>query len=346
MRTLLRDLGTLKGVHGGYVVRRGEVLASSFPDDRNDALSASLEVVTKIGEGLAKLDSSFEEVRIEFGQQSLMVMPVDDGFTLGLLTGADVDLALLRAVMQSSVRQLRRMAELPPRPVTEPVLPPLPPLAEPAAAPAETPAAPASSAATAASAAPAGKATTPPAAAAKPAEPAKPAAQAAPPAAAAPAASEPAPAKPAAQPTPSPQAAKPAVQPAPPKQAVPPKPSPAEQAQKLREAKAAQHAAQQGKGRDGRPEQKKPAPAPEPARAPSRDDWDAETVLPKIRDLLTEAIGPVARVTFKRGVAKWTDGHAPTLGNLPALAKILAADLGSEAEKKKFVDAVERLRQG
>lgn len=67
-------------------------------------------------------------------------------------------------------------------------------------------------------------------------------------------------------------------------------------------------------------------------------------MLPQVLALLTEYIGPVARVSFKRGVAKWRESGTPTVGTLGELAKILASDLSSDAEKKAFIEAVERLR--
>lgn len=67
-------------------------------------------------------------------------------------------------------------------------------------------------------------------------------------------------------------------------------------------------------------------------------------MLPQVLALLTEYIGPVARVSFKRGVARWRETSTPTVGTLGELAKILAADLSTDAEKKAFLDAVERLR--
>jgi hypothetical protein len=89
--------------------------------------------------------------------------------------------------------------------------------------------------------------------------------------------------------------------------------------------------------------QAKAAPKAEPP-APKAADKDAEPILPQVLALLTEYIGPVARVTFKRGVTRWRETGTPTVGTLGELAKILAADLSSDSEKKAFMDAVERLR--
>jgi hypothetical protein len=60
--------------------------------------------------------------------------------------------------------------------------------------------------------------------------------------------------------------------------------------------------------------------------------------------MMNEYIGTVARVSFKRGVTKWRETGTPTIGTLGELAKILAADLSTDSEKKAFLDAVERLR--
>lgn len=284
MRTLLRDLGTVAGVQSACIVRGGEVLASSFPESEAVAQAASLGFVRGIGDGLELVDRGFEEMLLDFGSRSLIVAPVDKDFVLAMLAAPDANLPLLRVVMGSSVRQLRRMHDIaeknPPVEAKKP---------EPAPAPA------------------------PAAAAAPPPPPQK-----------------------AATPPPPPQGAKPQPtgRPQPPPKAPPPPPP-------IKGQQPARPAAQAAPP----PPPPKPQPKPEPApAAPKVADKDAEPVLPQVLALLTEYIGPVARVSFKRGVARWRETSTPTVGTLGELAKILAADLSTDAEKKAFLDAVERLR--
>lgn len=302
MRTILRDLESVGGVRCGYVVRNGEILASTFPADKAAALAASQELARGVAEGLALIDRDWEELLVDLGDVNLMVLPVEEGFTLALLAANDTNPTLLRVVMQSSVRQIRTMLSLPP---------PVPtPLEQPIAPPPE-----------------------PPKAAARPA----PAPEQKPQPAARPAPPPPRPAAP--EQKPAPAAAKPAAPaPQPPKQAPPP-PKPAAPAQRP--------APPQPKPAQAAPPPPKPAAEPKPAApaAKGRDAEDAEPLLPKILELLTGSIGPVARVTFKRGVSRWKESNAPTVGNLPSLVDILAADLSSDEEKRWFVDEVERLRR-
>lgn len=256
MRTILRDLETLSGVRCGTIVRDGDVLASTFSEDQAETEAVSIHLVGRLSDGLGKAGLGYEEVVIEFAEASLIVIPIDRKFSLSVVVERDAKLPLLRVVMQSAMRQIRRMAELPPPEPTPVAQPPKP-------------------------------------------EPAKPA-----------------------------QAAKSAPQPEPPKQAP---------------AQAARGA------RPEPPKQAAPPPKPEPpkpaAEAPKpKADRDAEPVLPKILELLTDSIGPIARVTFKQGVARWKKNHPPTVNNLGELAKILAADLQTEDDRRKFTKAVERLR--
>ena len=292
MRTLLRDLGTVSGVEAACIVRGGEVMASSFPDGDAVAQAASLGFVRGISDGLELVDRGFEELLIDFGGKSLMVAPVEKDFVLAMLAASDANLPLLRVVMGSSVRQLRRMHNVAEKPEPAPVQAPVPPKPEPA--PAAKAAAPA-----------------PPAAPIKPQAPAPPPPQAAKP-----------------QPTgrPQPQQGKNAPPPPPVKGQVP-RPAQPAQAPPQAQAKAA-------------PAKSEPAP---PAAAKTADK-DAEPILPQVLALLTEYIGPVARVTFKRGVTRWRETGTPTVGTLGELAKILATDLSSDSEKKAFMDAVDRLR--
>jgi len=303
MRTILRDLESVGGVRCGYVVRNGEILASTFPADKAAALAASQEIARGVAEGLALIDREWEEVLVDLGDLALMVLPVEEGFTLALLAGTDTNPTLLRVVMQSSVRQIRTMLSLPPpvpTPIEQPVAapPPEPPkaAARPAPAPEQRPQPAAKPAA--------------PAPPPRPAQEQKPAV--------------------AAKPVPPPQKAAP----------VPPRP-----AVEQKPAAAPQKAATPPKPAAAAPVPPKPAEAkPAAPAAKGKDAEDAEPLLPKILELLTGSIGPVARVTFKRGVSRWKESNPPTVGNLPSLVEILAADLSSDEEKRWFSNEVDRLR--
>ncbi len=109
MRTVLRDLESVSGVRCGCIVRDGEVLASTFIGDSAATLAASRELVGAIAEGLELLGRELDEVLLDLGEASVVVVPVEEGFTLTLLAGAETNLDLLRVVMQSSVRQIRMM---------------------------------------------------------------------------------------------------------------------------------------------------------------------------------------------------------------------------------------------
>jgi predicted regulator of Ras-like GTPase activity (Roadblock/LC7/MglB family) len=279
VRTLLRDIGTVSGVQCACIVRGGEVLASSFPENEAVAQAASLGFVRGIGDGLELVDRGFDELLVDFGSRSLIVAPVQKDFVLAMLAAADANLPLLRVVMGSSVRQLRRMHDIAEKVEAQPVVEAKKPEAKPDEA-----------------------------AAAPPPKPAT------------------------APPAPPPQAAKPQPtgRPQPPPKAPPP-PPPIKGQQPARPTTQAA------------PPPPPPKPAPAPAAAKVADK-DAEPILPQVLALLTEYIGPVARVSFKRGVARWRETSTPTVGTLGELAKILAADLSTDAEKRAFLDAVERLR--
>ena len=257
MRTILRDLGTLNGVSSGYVIRDGDVVATTFGDDEKSTVQSTASMIAGVGKALASAERALDEVSVEFEKATLTVLAVDDGLLLGKLSEGKVDTVLLRAAMHSAARQIRTMLELPPPPAPEPTPAPKP--------------------------APAAKAKEDP--------------------------------KPKAQPEPAKEA--PAKAKAEPKAKQQAKPAP-KAAAKPEAAKSA-----------------KPAPSPE--------DADADPLLPRVLDLLTDAIGPVARVTFKQGVAQWREGNKATVGNLPKLAEILAEDLSNEKEKRTFIDAVSRL---
>jgi len=321
VRTLLRDLGTVSGVQCACIVRGGQVLATSFPDNDAVAQAASLGFVRGISDGLELVDRGFEELLVDFGGRSLMVTPIAKDFVLAMLAAPNANTQLLRVVMGSSARQLRRMHDIAEKP-------------EPAPAPA---------AAKPESAAPAGQQQAPrpaPGAPPPPQQGAKPQAAAPPP-----------PPQQQAKPAPT---GRPAPPPPPPQRPAPPPPPPIKGQQPAKPGQQpAQAPPQQAKPQQPgqQPQQPQaaakteaPAAAAQTPAAAKAADKDAEPVLPQVLALLTEYIGPVARVSFKRGVTRWRETSTPTVGTLGELAKILAADLSSDSEKKAFLDAVERLR--
>ena len=300
MRTLLRDLGTVSGVQCACIVRGGEVLASSFPETEAVAQAASLGFVRGINDGLELVDRGLEEFSINFSGRSLMVAPIAKDFTLAMLAAPDANTQLLRVVMGSSVRQLRRMHDIAEKPgaVVQPKAPPPRP-----AAPEPVAAAPRPQ--------PTGRPQPPP---------------------------------PPSRPQPPPPPSRPA--PPPPNRPAPPPPLKGQQPAGRPSAPPPPPPPQAPQARPPEVKPATPTPAPPTAAAAKVADKDAEPVLPQVLALLTEYIGPVARVSFKRGVTKWRETGTPTIGTLGELAKILAADLSSDAEKKAFLDAVERLRKG
>jgi|GEM_PF-2049530 len=339
MRTILRDLGSVSGVRCGYVVRNGELLASTFTAEQAAALAACQDLARGVAEGLALVDRDWEEVLVDLGEASLMVLSIEEGFTLATLAAADANVDLLRVVMQSSVRQIRTMLALPP-PVPTPVAsvqPSAPPQPAAAAKPESVP----SGARPAAS--PQQPAPTRPAAAPQQQAAARPAPQQ--PAAARPgtAPQQPTAARPGAAPPQQPAAARPAA----PTQKTPIEQKPAAASRPASGQKPS--SAPQKPAVAAQPAAAAKAAAEKPASAPpaqsGRASEDASPLLPKILELLTGSIGPVARVTFKRGVSRWKESHTPTVGNLPSLVEILAADLSSDEERRWFVEEVERLRR-
>lgn len=332
VRTLLRDLGTVSGVQCACIVRAGQVLASSFQESDAVAQAASLGFVRGITDGLELVDRGFEELQIDFGARSLMVAPIDKDFVLAMLAAPDANTQLLRVVMGSSVRQLRRMHDIAEKAEPAPAAPAKPAPAATAAAAAPAPKAPAG-------AAPAPPPPPKPQAAAPVPPPPKPQPAGAPPP------QQAAKAAPTGRPQPPQPQGRPVAPPPPPIKGQQPPAQPARPAQAQNAPAAAQKPAA------GKPAEPAPAPAPAAASAAAKAadkaaDKDAEPILPQVLALLTEYIGPVARVSFKRGVTRWRETGTPTIGTLGELAKILAADLSSDSEKKAFLDAVEKLRGG
>lgn len=95
------------------------------------------------------------------------------------------------------------------------------------------------------------------------------------------------------------------------------------------------------------PAPEQPAAARSAAAAPAEvDERDLEPLLQAIQRLLTENIGPAAKIVFNHAVKQWQGKPGASIANIPALAELLAEDLSTEGERSDFLRQVDGLIAG
>ncbi|HHS84146.1 MAG TPA: hypothetical protein ENK38_04355 [Gammaproteobacteria bacterium] len=108
MKEILEELGTLGGVYHGCIVKEGNVLATTFPSLLNDNLTSIGKITDRIFKGAGSVKHSYDEIYFEMDENYLLGYPVDGGIVVLLLTGKDVNFALIHMTVKSAAPQISR----------------------------------------------------------------------------------------------------------------------------------------------------------------------------------------------------------------------------------------------
>ncbi len=108
MREILEELGTLGGVHHGCIVKDGQVVSTTFPALLNDNLGLIARITDRIFKGAGSIDRTYNEIYFELDENYLLGFPLQEGAMVLLLTGKDVNFALIHMTVQSAGDQIAK----------------------------------------------------------------------------------------------------------------------------------------------------------------------------------------------------------------------------------------------
>ncbi len=106
MNGILEELGTLGDVHHGCIIKDGNILATTFPPLLSDNLALIARISDRIFKGADSINCSYNEIYFEMGENYLLGFPVEGGLMVLLLTGKNVNLALIHMTIQSAAPQI------------------------------------------------------------------------------------------------------------------------------------------------------------------------------------------------------------------------------------------------
>ncbi len=106
MKEILEELGTLGGVYHGCVVKDGHVVSTTFPSLLNDNLSLIARITDRIFKGADSVEHSYNEIYFELDENYLLGYPLENGIMVLLLTGKDVNFALIHMTVRSAGSQI------------------------------------------------------------------------------------------------------------------------------------------------------------------------------------------------------------------------------------------------
>ncbi len=106
MSGILDELASLGGVQHGCILKEGRVLASNFPSLLSENLASIARIVDRIFRGADSVRHSCNEVYFETDESYLLGFPLEGGFLVLLLTGKDVNFALIHMTVLSAAAQI------------------------------------------------------------------------------------------------------------------------------------------------------------------------------------------------------------------------------------------------
>jgi len=106
MKEILEELETLGGVYHGCIVKDARVVSTTFPSLLNDNLALIARITDRLFKGADSVNRSYNEIYFELDENYLLGYPLDNGAMVLLLTGKDVNFALIHMTVQSAGSQI------------------------------------------------------------------------------------------------------------------------------------------------------------------------------------------------------------------------------------------------
>ena len=106
MKEILEELETLGGVYHGCIVKDARVVSTTFPSLLNDNLALIARITDRLFKGADSVNRSYNEIYFELDENYLLGYPLDNGTMVLLLTGKDVNFALIHMTVQSAAGQI------------------------------------------------------------------------------------------------------------------------------------------------------------------------------------------------------------------------------------------------
>jgi len=113
LQETLKDLEMLGAVQHSSLLQGEQILASTFPAILAEKLQASAKVIRQLMMAATAMEQGFQEVHIELQDHLLIGYPLDQQSLLLLMTGKEINFALLNtAIRAASPRLLSEIEKL------------------------------------------------------------------------------------------------------------------------------------------------------------------------------------------------------------------------------------------
>lgn len=109
MKTILKNITILRGVHHVCIYREGKEPVSNFPDNFNEPMMLSYDLIDQVFSALKAIDKSHNEIYFSIGDKFLVAYLLDETCIALLLTDKKINFPLLNMGIKSAAMKVKRM---------------------------------------------------------------------------------------------------------------------------------------------------------------------------------------------------------------------------------------------
>jgi predicted regulator of Ras-like GTPase activity (Roadblock/LC7/MglB family) len=109
MKNILKNIAILRGVYHVCIYREGKEPVSNFPDDFNEAMTLSHDLIDQVFSALKAIDKSHNEIYFSIGDKFLVAYLLDETCIALLLTDKKINFPLLNMGIKSAAMKVKRM---------------------------------------------------------------------------------------------------------------------------------------------------------------------------------------------------------------------------------------------
>jgi predicted regulator of Ras-like GTPase activity (Roadblock/LC7/MglB family) len=109
MKNILKNIVMLRGVHYACIYREGKEPVSNFPDDFNESMASSHDLIDQVFSALKAIDKSYNEIYFSIGDKFLVAYLLDEACIALLLTDKKINFPLLNMGIKSAAMKVRRI---------------------------------------------------------------------------------------------------------------------------------------------------------------------------------------------------------------------------------------------
>jgi len=109
MKQILKSISILRGVHHVCLYQQGKAPVSNFPDDLNDSMTLSYELIDQIFSAVKAIDKSHDEIYFSIGDKFLVAYLMHETCVALLLTDKKINFPLLNMGIKSAKMKIQRV---------------------------------------------------------------------------------------------------------------------------------------------------------------------------------------------------------------------------------------------